>query len=238
MTYRGAVTGPRPFPSHERDSVMLKLKIKTKKPSRTAAPRTPLSPEQIRDLLIADMAPLRMTRATAEYVRRAEPGDAFAVRDRLREVGREEICRGCFRPTFVLPGEERFGWLCADCLQQRPHFAPTELDMSELSVVDLALDDRVQGTADALMTEILGSRPVLCACGRRFYVFTDQPGPHTCAECTAWQAEADEQDETDRQQAELGRVRSACRWCDGTIYVPRGEPGPHSCPQCSHKDGF
>jgi hypothetical protein len=226
---------------------MLKLKNRNRNRNRNrakatrraavAAPR--LSEQTARELLIADSAPLQMTRAAAEYVRRAQPGDAWDVRDRLRSVGREEMCRGCFRPTFFLTGEERVGWLCAQCLQQRPSFAPSTLGLAELHVIDVALGARVQGTADALMAEILDCRPVLCTeCGSRFYVFTDQPGPHTCAECIRWQTKTAEQAEMDRQQAELGRVRTACRWCDGEFYVPEDEPGPHSCQQCSYKDGF
>jgi hypothetical protein len=224
---------------------MLKLKNRNRNRNRAkaarraavAAPR--LSEQTVRELLIADSAPLRMTRAAAEYVRRAQPGDAWDVRDRLRSVGREEMCRGCFRPTFFLTGEERIGWLCAQCLQQRPNFAPSTLGLAELHVIDLALGTRDQGTADALMAGILDCQAVLCTeCGSRFYVFAGQPAPHTCVECAEWHAEAEAAAELDRQEAELGRVRTACRWCNGEFFIPEDEPGPHSCWQCSYKDGF
>lgn len=183
--------------------------------------------------------PLRMTRASAEYVRRAGLGNEYDVRDRLREVGREGLCIGCLRPTYVL-AEEFPGWLCPDCLEQRPGwYTPATLTLYEVRAVDAALGARLQGTADYLMAEVLGCHPVLCGgCGARFYVYAEQADPHLCAECSDWHADAAAAAELDRQQAEAGRVRVACQWCDGEFYVAMGELGPHSCWRCSHKDGI
>jgi hypothetical protein len=218
---------------------MLKLRNRNKTARRVAVPRAPLSPQEVRELLIADSAPLRMSRAAAEYVRRAKPGDKFDVRDRLYEVGREEeACFGCFRPVFVLAAEQP-GPMCEQCVEQGRGWFTATLGLAEVRAVDIALGARLQGTADYLMAEVLGCRPVLCGdCGSRFYVYADQPGPHLCAECAEWQTEAAAAAELDRQEAERGRVRVACKWCDGEFYVPAVRPGPHSCSRCDYKDGL
>ena len=218
---------------------MLKLRNRNKTARAVAAvPRARLSGRKVRVPLIADSAPLRMTRAAAEYVRRAEAGGKFDVRDRLREVGREAPCIGCFRPTYVL-AEELPGWLCPDCLERPGWCTPSTLTLYEVRAVDIALDARFHGTADYLMAEVFSCRPDLCGdCGRRIYVYDDQAGPHLCAECSEWEAEAAAQAELDRQEAERGRVRTACQWCDGEFFVPKDELGPHSCSLCSYKDGI
>ena len=105
-------------------------------PVRAAAP---LSAAQWRELLVADMTPLRMTRAAAEYVRRAAPGDALDIKARLRTVGREESCFGCLRGTFVLDAESP-GWVCTDCGRQgRGWERPATMTIGELYAVDVAL---------------------------------------------------------------------------------------------------
>lgn len=202
--------------------------------------RAPLSEQEVRELLIADAAPLRMTRAAAEYVRRTQPGDMFDVRDRLRTVCEERPCFWCFRPAFVLANEQA-GWACTECMNGdercQSRFTAT-LGLAELRAVDIALGARLQGPADYLMAEF-GCLPVLCGgCQTRFYTFAELPGPHTCAECAEWRADAAAQAELDRQQAEAGRVRVSCKWCDGEFYVAIGELGPHSCWRCSYKDGI
>lgn len=220
---------------------MLKLRSRNHKGRGARLVATPIvrsSDQEVREALIADSAPLRMTRAAAEYVRRAEAGDKFDVRDKLREVGREAPCIGCFRPTYVL-SEELPGWLCPDCMERPGWCTPSTLTLYEIRAVDIALGARLQGTADYLMAEVLVCRPVLCGdCGSRFYVYAEQADPHLCAECSDWHAEVAAAAELDRQEAERGRVRTACRWCDGEFFVPKDEPGPHSCSRCSYKDGI
>jgi hypothetical protein len=61
---------------------------------------------------------------------------------------------------------------------------------------------------------------------------------HRAALDAEQQADLDRQAATDREQAERGNIRTACRWCDGEFYVPEDTPGPHSCTACRYKDGY
>lgn len=61
---------------------------------------------------------------------------------------------------------------------------------------------------------------------------------HRAALDAEQQADIDQRAATDREQAERGNTRTACKWCDDEFYVPKDEPGPHSCRACRYKDGY
>jgi hypothetical protein len=167
---------------------MLKLRnrIGAKAARRAAEPSGCGGPKDFRAAIIADTAPLRMTRAANAFALRAAPGDKWDVRDLLREVGTERVCFGCRRPTHSLAIEPRDS-LCEECMQDerhRVHYAAT-LSQFELHAIGWALGARLLGPADCLAAEILDCRAVLCSsCGSRAYVFAEQASPYICGECT------------------------------------------------------
>ena len=57
-------------------------------------------------------------------------------------------------------------------------------------------------------------------------------------EAAEQQAEIERDQAADRDQAALGRARTACQWCDGEFYVDQDQLGPHTCFLCRDKDGY